>query len=239
MYRINKLNRPVLITPDEVIFHAPTDQKIDERQVLQNIIVAEERWIANTLGDGFYEDFISKKNKTITAENQEEILGKINETLSKPITAADLPIGTIVNAIEFVQDEWYVKLWNRFLWKLTAECVDMMTIVPSWVRHTSVGQQKNNPNVIGGNGSGSATAEIKDIQFKMSTSIQDRIDPLIERMKLWLCQNKPNFGKYTKDCKGYGCGDDGDDDGVSHIRKTNFITNLYEDEPLRRPEWFR
>ena len=37
---------------------------------------------------------------------------------------------------------------------------------------------------------------------------------------------------YCKDCGNVcGCGDDGSSpDGVSHVRKTNFITNLYDDE---------
>ncbi|WP_313215010.1 hypothetical protein [Soonwooa sp.] len=239
MYQLNKLRRNVLITPDEVIFHASTDQQIDERQILQNIIVAEERWIAQALGDAFYDDFISKKNLKITEENQAEIIDKINLSLENKISASDLPIGSLINSLEFVEDEWYVKLWERFLWKLTAECVDMMSVVPSWVRHTSIGQQKNNPNVIGGNNSGSASAEIKEIQFKMNTMIQDRIDPLLERMKLWLCQNKARFPLYTKNCGGY-CDDSSSDiDGVSHIRKTNFITNIYEDETLRRSEYLR
>ena len=94
-------------------------------------------------------------------------------------------------------------------------------------------------DVGGGNGSGSATAEIKDIQFKINTSIQDRIDPLMERMKLWLCQNRHEFAKFKNNCGGM-CEENGSDiDGISHIRKTNFITNIYEDEPLRGAEWLR
>ena len=231
MYRINKLKRNVLITPDEVIFHAATDQDISERSILPNIIIAEERWIANTICDKFYEDFINQKNREVTAENRQELLDKINETLTKPITEKELPIGTIVNAIELVENEWYVKLWNRFLWKLTAECVDAMSVVPSWLKHTSSGQQLNNPKVIGGNMSGAASGEMKEVQFKLENYIQDRIDPIIERMKLWICQNKSNFPLFCKDCGEIcGCDENGNvPDGVSHIRKTNFITNIYED----------
>lgn len=234
MYRINKLGRNVLIVPDEVIFHAATDQEISERSILPNIITAEERWIANTLGDAFYEDFISKKNKEVTALNRAELLAKINLTLKKPITEAELPIGMIVNAIEFIEDDWYKKLWNRFLWKLTAECVDAMSIVPSWLKHTSSGQQLNNPKVIGGNMSGSASGEMKEVQFKIDNYIQDRIDPLIERMKLWLCQNKTKFPLYKYDCAECGCAESNEPDGVSSVRKTGWITNIYEDDEKPR-----
>lgn len=234
MYQINRLNRNVLITPSEVKFHAAIDAEVDERQILQNIIVAEERFIANTLGDAFYEDFISKKNVKITAGNQSALLNTINASLEAQgldeITEIDLHVGTIVNAIELVEDEWCVKLWERFLWKLTAECVDMMTIVPSWLRHTSAGQQMNNPDVIGGNSGGSVTGKVTDIKFKINTSLQDRIDPLTERMKLWICQNKKYFPLYTKDCGETVCGKTGEIiDGVSHLGKTNFILNIYND----------
>lgn len=219
--------------PDEVLFHAATDQQIDERQILNNIIVAEERWIANVLGDSFYEAFLDAKNKTVTAGNRTELVAAINASLTANnlpvVTEADIPVGTIINAIEFVENEWMVKLWNRFLWKLTAECVDVATTIPSWVRHTSAGQMKNNPNVIGGNGSNSATAELKEVELKVNRAIQDRIDPLMERMKMWICRNQSNLGSYKFNCGGYNCGEDGDLDGISHIRKTNFITNIYDD----------
>lgn len=234
MYLINRLNRNVLITPDEVIFHAATDSDIDERQILQNIIVAEERFIPNIIGDKFYEDFISKKNVKVTATNQAALLVQINQSLvengESEIQATDIPPGTIVNAIEFIEDEWLIKLWERFLWKLTAECVDMMTIVPSWLRHTSAGQQQNNPEVIGGSAGGSATGKIGDVKFKINTYLQDRIDPLTERMRLWLCQNKEKFPLYTKDCGEIGCNESSEaPDGISHLGKTNFILGIYKD----------
>lgn len=245
MYAINKLGRPVLITPSEVLFHAPTDQQIDERQILNNIIVAEERWISNVMGDAFYEDFITKKNRKVTTANQQEIVDLINTSLpsDKQIGLTAVPVGSYVNAIEFITDEWYIKLWERFLWKLTAECVDVTAVIPSWVRHTSAGQMKNNPNVIGGNGSNSASAEMNEVQLKITRTIQDRIDPLIERMRMWMCRNQNKFPHFRFNCGGYGCGEgaDGTLDGISHVRKTNFITNIYEDldHAEQRPEWLR
>jgi hypothetical protein len=233
MYRFNNLKRDLLITHDEVLFHAATDQKIDERTINQNIIVAEERWIANALGDLFYDDFITKKNVKVTAENKAELLQKINESFAldgiEPTEESALKIGMIINAIELVDNEWYQKLWNRFLWKLTAECVDMMAIIPSWLRTTDVGQQLNNPAVIGGNNGASASGNRGDVQMKVTSAIQDRIDPLIERMRLWICQNKEHFPLYTKECVDSGCnGGDQNADGVSYLRKTNFITGIYD-----------
>ena len=236
MYRINYLNRNVLITPDEVIFHAATDADINARQILNNIIVAEERFIPAILGDKFYEDFINKKNVKVTTGNQAALLTAINASLTasglEVIVSNDIPVGTIINAIELVTDEWMVKLWERFLWKLTAECVDMMTTVPSWLRHTSAGQQTNNPDVIGGSSGGSVTGKIQDVKFKMNTALQDRIDPLVERMKLWLCQNKKEFALYTMDCGETICDEETGEtpDGVSYRGKTNFVLGIYNDK---------
>lgn len=228
MYRINYTGRPTLITPDEVIFHAAIDQNPDARIILQNIIVAEERFIAPALCDEFYEELIGMKNKEITAGNQAAELVLINASLTaagkQTITNAAIPVGTIINAIEYITNPDYKALWNRFLWKLTAEAVDMMCIVPSWLRHTASGQQKNNPAVIGGNGQNSESGDRKDVQFKMDKAVMDRIDPLLERMKQYICKDATKFPKYCKQC------DCETTDGVSLLRKTDIIFGLYEDD---------
>jgi hypothetical protein len=226
MYRINYTGRPVLITHDEVLFHAATDSNVDPRQIMQNIIVAEERWIAPALCDEFYYDFVNKKNKKISVDNQAQMVIDINASLTaqgKPtITAADIPIGTWINAIEFVTDAALVELWEMFLWKVTAEAVDLATIIPSWLRHTSQGQQKNNPEVIGGSGQGSASGDRRDVQFKIDKAIQDRIDPLLERMHLWLCKRKSSYPLYCKPCE---CDNP---NGVSFKRKTDWVFGGYD-----------
>lgn len=230
MYRINRLNRNVLITPDEVLFHMPSDQSVSERQISQNIIIAEERFIADALCFDFYEDFISQKNEKVTEENQEELIIKINDSLESmgknTITSNDLPIGTIVNAIELVDNLNYVELWYRYLWKITAECVDFLTTVPSWLRHTEQGQQMNNPKVIGGNSTNSASGEAKDVKFKLDSALQDRINPLLARMHEWICKNKDKYELYCKECESCGC------DGTTNdsiIKKTNYVTGIYDD----------
>lgn len=229
MYRINYTGRPVLITHDEVLFHAATDSAVDPRQLFQNIIVAEERWIAPALCDEFYYDFAKQKNIKVTSENQAELIIDINSSLTasgKPtIVSTDIPVGTWINAIELVSNEAYVELWEMFLWKLCAEVVDLTTIVPSWLRHTSQGQQKNNPEVIGGNGQNSASGDRKDVQFKIDKFVQDRIDPLLERMHLWICNRIEDYPLYKKVCE---CNNP---NGVSYLRKTDFVFGGYTPDP--------
>lgn len=228
MYRINYTGRPVLITPDEVLFHAATDKDADVRMILQNIIIAEERWIAPALGDDFYYDFVSKKNTKVTQANQASLLATINASLTAAgkatITTAAIPVGSYINAIEYITDAAYVELWEMFLWKLTAEAVDLATIVPSWLRSTAQGQQKNNPEVIGGNGQNSASGDRKDVQFKIDKAVQDRLDPLIERMHLWLCKRQSSYSLYTKACE---CDNP---DGVSFKRKTDWVFGAYSED---------
>jgi len=226
MYAINRLNRPVLITPDEVLFHAATDHSVDARQVLQNIIIAEERIIVQAISSAFYEEFINLKNKIVTTANQTDILNKINTALTtvgkKPIAVTEISVGTIINAVEWIANKDYIELWNRFLWKLTAEAVDMITTVPSWLRHTAQGQQKNNPEVIGGNGQNAITGDRKDVQFKIDIQMQERIDPLISRMQQWICERRDKFPKYAHPCS------NDNKDGISVLRKSDWVFNAYD-----------
>lgn len=219
MYRINPLNRPVLITFDEVMFHMPSDADVSPRQIIQNIIIAEERWVAQSLGNALYDEIVSKKNKLVTQDNQAGILTEVNNSLAiagKPsVELQDIPVGTYINAIEYVNKP-HKELWDMYLWKICAEAVDLTTTVHSWLRHTAQGQQKNNPEVIGGNGQNSASGDRRDVQYKMDKTIQDRITPLIERMHLWICERKSNYPLYTRPCS---C----DENGISFKRKTDWV----------------
>ena len=191
MYRINRLTRPTLITVDEVITKAVVEENADIRFLMNSIEVAEERFIAPLLGDNFYEDFINQKNVVVTDANHGTLVTAINTSLASiganPIAGTDLINGMMVNAIELVTDANYINLWNRFLWKITAECVDYLSTVPSWTRSTAQGQQQNNPKTLAGTIGDSGTANQKDIAFKMDKALQDRIGPLIDRMKKWMC----------------------------------------------------
>lgn len=206
MYRINNTGRNTLITPDEVKFHSPTDGSEGERMILQNIIVAEERWIKSELGYELYEDFIDKKNIEVTSQNKAELLQKIKADYAQDNTEFPellLKEGKIVNAIEFVTDDWYKKLWKQYLWKITAECVEAMTIVPSWLETTESGQQLKNPNTIGSTAS-TASGSAKDVKFKMDNAVLERINPLLISMHEWLCRHKSHFPLYKRDC--FECG---------------------------------
>lgn len=225
MYQINRLNKKVLITPQEVIFHAPTSHTIDERNILQNIIIAEQRFIAPLIGRDFYDSLINQKNVAITSGNQATMLSSINAYLTlieeTNITLADIPVSTLINASEQLTANNQT-LWNEHLWKLIAECVECVLIVPTWLQHTSQGQQKNNPEVIGGNGINSVTGELKDVRYKEDKFIQDRIDPLSESLKYFLCKNKTSYPLYT-------CEDD-QIDGISISRKSPIIFGAYDDD---------
>lgn len=225
MYQINQLNKKVLITPSEVTFHAPTTHTIDARSILQNIIIAEQRFIAPVIGRDFYESLLSEKNKVVTSGNQTSMLSTINAYLTTVgddgVTSTDLPVGSMVNAAETLSAN-NLTLWNEHLWKLIAECVECVLIVPTWLQHTSQGQQKNNPEVIGGNGQNSASGDLKEIQYKEKKFREDRIDPLIEAMKYFLCKNASSYPLYT--CE------DTSIDGVSISRKSPIIFGAYDDD---------
>ena len=203
MYRLNRTSRNVLITPDEVIFHAAITSDVGERQILNNIIIAEERFIAEELGYEFYEKIINLKNVEVTEENKGDLLAKLKASYQlQGVTFKDedLQIGMIVNALEFIEDEWVINLWKKYLWKLTAECVDFVTVVPSWLQTTASGQQTKNPRTI--SSTDSASGSRNDVVFKMHDSIQDRIGPLMSNMQDWLCRHQSYFPEYTKSCGG-------------------------------------
>ncbi len=227
MVRLNRTNRNVLITPDEVIFHSPSTGEEGERLLLNNIIVAEERFIANALGFDLYEYICEQKNRTVTTENIAQLRTKLQESYSAVnVQFADdlLRPGMIVNSIDFVSNEWITKLWKQYLWKITAECVDLMAIVPSWLQTTKSGQQLLNPKTL--SATGSVSGERNDIKLKMDNAMQERIDPLLERMHQWICRHKAHFPLYKKSCADCECREQTTDKEVSS--QTGFAFGHYD-----------
>lgn len=228
MYRINDVGRNVLITVDEVIVKAAMDDKPDVKYIRNSIEVAEERYILPVLGEAFYEAFVDAKNKVVTAGNRSSLLELINASRvtagKNAIEESQLPIGTVVNSIEFVSEE-YKQLWNRYLWKVTAEAVDIIGIVPTWLRTTGQGQQMNSPQSITGTMEGAASGGRRDVMYKVEGMVQQRLNPMIERMKKWLCDKTAWYPLFdTCNCSKYT--------GISNS-KGGIILGIYDDEEVK------
>jgi hypothetical protein len=225
MYRINDIGRKVLITVDEVLAKAAIDDNADLKYLRNSIEVAEERYIAPALGDLLYDELVARKNILVTTGNKAELVDLINNSRAdkgkNPINDTELFPGMIVNAIELCTAEQQ-ELWNRYLWKITAEAVDIVSIVPTWLRTTAQGQQLNSPQTLGSNDQTSASGDRKDVQYKVDAMVQDRLQPLIARMKKYLCDRTAWFPTYDT-C---GCSEE------SGIKKSvgGIITGIYDDD---------
>lgn len=220
MYRVNPLERNVLITSDEVIFHAPTKHTLDPRIIEQSIIIAEERLIRSAICDDYYYSLIDQKNKIVTSDNQVELQKLVDDSLppkSKPYTLA---IGDIVNASEFLKPN-DLKLWKMYLWKLTSEVVLMVATPEGFVQFGSEGVVHNQPASSPMTTSGIVTPELRSVKWTIDIKMRDRVDPLIEAMHNWLCKNKQSYPLYCKPC-------DCDSNGVAYKRKTDWV-NVYDE----------
>jgi hypothetical protein len=225
MYRLNPLQRNVLITTDEVIFHAPTKHNLDPRTIQQSIIIAEERFIRPSLCDDFYEALIAAKNLEITDDNKAAQQALYNGSQQAGAQAYTLKNGDVVNAMEYLSDA-YKTLWKQHLWKLTAECVMIVSTPEAFVQFTSEGAVHTNP-VAGPMTSATVTTpDLRSMKWIMDKKLMDRIDPLIEAMHVWLCKRVATYPLYTKEC-------DCDASGVAYQRKTNMILGLYDDDETK------
>lgn len=204
MYRVVTLPYKVLITTDEVINQGPTDADPEIRQLLQAIKIAEERFIKPAIGKELYYDIRDKKNTVVSDVNKSLLETMINESLEEAGSTEQVTLkaGEIVNALELIDNDWYVQLWNEYLWKLTAECVVYIASPTNYSRYTAQGEMVNNPRTVSiqGEGKGSETVELKDLKWKLDKLLMDRIDPLIKNMHEWLCDNVQHFPLYCKDC---------------------------------------
>lgn len=224
MYRKNQIYRNVLITPDEVIFHASTRHTMDVRMVENSIIVAEERLIMPTLGHEFYNSLIEEKNVTVTSANKSALQAAVNNSLPAGSQIVTLQEGDVVNSMSHLSTDNQA-LWKQHLWKLTAECVMLSAFPEGYAQFTSEGVQHMNPvNPMSG---GAATPELRSMKWSMDKKMMDRIDPLREAMHLWLCtkrkSDKTKYPLYTKPC-------DCNVDGVAYKRKSDIVLGIYDDE---------
>jgi hypothetical protein len=220
MYKLNELRRPVLITPDEVIFHASTKHTLDRRMIAQSIIIAEERFIRPALCSAFYDAILAEKNTVITAGNKATQQALVDEYyLNGKDKPKELVEGDIVNASEYLSEE-NLDLWMTFLWKLVAECVILTSVSDAFIQFTSEGPVHTQPTAGPLVGAGAVTPDLRSIKWTMDKKMMDRIDPLTEAMHRWLCAardaDSDSFGLYTKKC-------DCSFNGVSYKRKSDFV----------------
>lgn len=222
MYKINPLMRNVLITTDEVIFHAPTKHTLDPRTIQQSIIVAEERIMRNALCFDFYESLIDEKNKEVTADNKADLENTINNAQPPGTPPVSLAIGDIVNAMEFLSPA-NKKLWQMYLWKTTAEVVMMLATPEAFVQFGAQGVIHTVPASSPMQTTGEVSPELRSVKWIMDKKLMDRIDPLTEAMHVWLCKNKDSYPLYCKEC-------DCDSNGVAYKRKSDIIVGIYDDD---------
>lgn len=226
MLRLNPLPRKVLITTDEVIAMCPTDNTVSPDNLLQAIIIAEERFVKKLMCPDFYYAMRDEKNTVVTEVNKSFLETQVN--IGNTGEAITLDVGDKINGIELVTNEKYKEWWYEFGWKIAAECVLYVATPTNWVRYSTQGEMMNSPKTITNEGSGAASAELKDIKWKMDKLLMDRIDPLIEAHHEWMCSSRAGIAEYNcKDCGG-GCGPGRSSDGVSYQRKTGWIHNIYD-----------
>lgn len=214
MYQQNLLKRDVLITPAEVVFHAPTKHELDHRMILNSIIVAEERFIKGELGYDFYEDLIAAKNILITS---------LNEAAYESDSGLQLAPGDLLNASELMPSQYQI-LWDKHLWKVVAECVMVSAYPEGFVQFGSEGTLHNSPPAGLMVTSGHVVPLLSSLKWVVEKKVKDRIDPLIKSMHEFICKNEADYPLYGKEC--VSCSEENKD----YRRKFNGVAlDLYDD----------
>jgi len=72
-------------------------------------------------------------------------------------------------------------------------------------------------------GSGASGVPLQMIKFKMDKLLQDRIDPLVQAMRVWLCANKGELNLSLWDSRGCGNCE------PTHKKQTGFVYGIYDD----------
>jgi hypothetical protein len=224
MIGLNPLRTNVLITVDEVIFHAPTDQQCDPRILLNNIIIAERRFVKPILGSTAYDALINTKNTLVTLANIAALQTNLNAGRPADRELITLVEGDYVNSDTYL-DTKQLALWKDHLHKITAECVWLVSLPVNRARFNSAGVMKNNPETITDNRA-SVTVDLPDLKHLLDKGLNERITVLIQDMHNYLCE--VNYAGYDKDC---GCSSN----SSSAVRKSSGVLfGLYEDNKHRR-----
>lgn len=213
--------RNVLITVDEVIFHASTKQTVDPRMIEQSIIIAEERIIRPALSDDLYYAISGEKNRVVTVDNKEALEVIINESMQDAVEPVVLAVGDIVNAMEFLSAD-NLSLWKQQLWKLTAETCMLAASPDAFVQFSSEGLVHGAPPAGPMSSAAIVSPELRTVKWLMDKKMMDRIDPLTESLHTWICRNKVKYPLYRKEC-------DCDSKGIAYKRKSDIVLGLYDD----------
>jgi hypothetical protein len=225
MIGLNRLRTKVLITTDEVIFHAPIDQTVDPHIIQQCIIVAERRFVKPVLSKTLYNALIDKKNVLVTAGNKAELQTALNSGRSSDREPIVLVEGDYVNSDTYMTDAQQT-LWKDHLHKITAECIWLVALPVNRARFTAAGVEKNNPETISENRA-SVTVDLNDIKHLLDKGLNERITVLIADMHEYLCDS--NFPGYEKEC--------GFNSKEAHAQKSSgVIFGLYDDDK-RNGRW--
>ena len=228
MYRLNNLMRNVLITTDEVVFHAPTKQTLDPRTIQNCIIIAEERFIVPEFGFDLYYDMASYKNVVVTSLNIVSLQTKFQNSATPPQNTITLKEGMIVNAYELMPVD-YQALWIQQLWKLLSECVMVIAYPEAFIQFGTEGIMHGVAPAGPMTTATTVGPDLKSVKWVMDKKIADRIDPLITAMKNFICwQRKTSpaiYPKYTIPCP---C----ENDDTVKVRKSNFVLGIYDDDDV-------
>jgi hypothetical protein len=226
MIGLNPLRTKVLITADEVIFHAPTDHSVDPRVILSSIIIAERRFVLPAIGQTAYDALIDKKNKLVTTANIATLQTEVNAGRGSDRQPITLVVDDYVNSDTYL-DSAQLALWQQHLHKITAECVWLVALPVNRARFNSKGVIKNNPETITDNRD-SVTVDLPDLKHLIDKGLNERIGPLMEAMHNYLCKVKyPNYGK---DC---GC----DTKGSPSRKSSGVLFGLYDDDEKPKKGW--
>lgn len=217
-YSLNPLMRNVLITNNEVLFHAATKQTMDIRLIQQHIIIAEERFIRTALGNALYTAMVNTKNVTITSGN----IDAYQQLFTNGIVLRE---GNIVNSYKLMPLE-YQQLWLDILWKLVSECVTLLALPESWVQLGAEGVIHSAPPKSPFETSGMASPDLASVKFLMDKKQMDRIDPLLNALQYYLCGNKAAYPLYK------GCPQDPTEEPQQ--KRSDIVLGIYDDNDRRK-----
>jgi hypothetical protein len=218
MIGLNPLRTKVLITTDEVIFHAPVETTPDARVLLQSIIIAESRFIKPLIGLTAYKKIVDLKNQVVTDANIAAMRTLLNENRDNDRKDITIQVGDYINSDTWLTEK-QLALWKDHLHKITAECVMYCAMVNNRARFTAKGIVKNAPNIIGGGSGDTASVDLYELKHLMDKTMWHRIAPLINDMHTYMCTVK--YPDYTRACD---CGDI-----TSELANRNGISlNMYD-----------